>query len=458
MSVLNALQTGYTGLRAASARLETTTHNVSNASTEGFTRKRVDSSTADPLRRGLVFLGQGVRLDGVSRAADPLALGRLLRANGEAGADEARRSALSTFETLFEPSAGASLRQSVDALFAAMQSATADPSDLGLRRSVTTAAQSFATTVNGVARGLADGITERDEVVAATVAQANADLAEVAALDEQIARGGGAAFAAGDLMDRRDAALGRLADALGATAHFEPDGTSTVLVGGHAVVSRGFARTLEVDLTGAAPRLLVSVDEARVDVTRDVHGVVGGELAARADLTSWRDELDATVSALAGALNAQQGAGFTRGGAPGGPVFQLPASGSVAEGLRVDAVLAGDPGAWAFAGAATALAGDGANLAALLAVRDQALVGGRSAGAAMSGLVNRVSSEVSLATSRADGASARLQDARELYANLTSVDLDEEAVSLVQHQTAYAAAAKVVTAADEMLQTLLSLG
>jgi flagellar hook-associated protein 1 FlgK len=247
MSVLNSLTTGFTGLRAASARLETTTHNVTNASTAGFTRKRVDSSTADPVRRGLVFLGQGVRLDGVSRAGDPLALGRLLRTTGDAGAQESHRSALATFETLFEPSAGTSVRQTVDALFSSMQAATADPSDDGLRRNVTMAARSFVDTVNGVAGGLSDGIAERDEVAAARVEAANADLAEVAALNEQIARGGGGTFGPGDLADRRDQALARLADNLGATAHFEPDGTATVLVGGHAAVSRGFARTLELD-------------------------------------------------------------------------------------------------------------------------------------------------------------------------------------------------------------------
>jgi glycosyltransferase involved in cell wall biosynthesis len=65
-----------------------------------------------------------------------------------------------------------------------------------------------------------------------------------------------------------------------------------------------------------------------------------------------------------------------------------------------------------------------------------------------------VGSEVSLATSRADTAGARLQDAQELYANLTSVDLDEEAVSLVQHQTAYAAAAKVIQTADVTVDPL----
>jgi flagellar hook-associated protein 1 FlgK len=457
MSVMNALSTGFTGLRAASAGVETTTHNVSNASTEGFTRKRVDVSTADPVRRGIVFLGQGVRTDGVSRAADPLALSRLLRTTGDAGADEAHRSAISTFEALFEPASGTSVRQSVDAVFAALQAATADPSDSGLRRNVTMAARGFADNVNTVARGLSEGIAERDEVVAQKVAEANADLAEVAALNEQIARGGGGAFGPGDLMDRRDQALGRLADSLGATAHFEADGTATVLVGGHAAVSRSFARTLAVDASGASPEITLSVDDARVVVTNEVSGQIGGEVRARADLVRWRNDLDAVVSGLAAALNAQNGAGFTATGAPGGAVFQLPATGSVAEGLRLDANLAADPGAWAFAGAPTALAGDGGNLAALIAVRDQVVAGGRTAGAALSNLVNTVGSDVALAGSRADTAGARLQDARELYANLTSVDLDEEAVSLIQHQTAYAAAAKVIQTADEMLQTLLSL-
>lgn len=453
MSVLNALTTGFTGLRAASARVETTTHNVTNATTQGYTRQRVDASTADPIRRGLVFLGQGVRLDGVTRAADPLALARLLRSGGEAGADAAHRSALASYEAVFEPASGASVRQSVDALFAAMQAATSDPSDLGLRRSVTTAAQTFVSTVNGAARDLSAGLAERDEAVDARITRANALLAEVASLNERIVRGGGA-----DLQDRRDAALAELADGLGATAHFEADGTATVLVGGHAAVSRDFARTLSIDATGPSPRVLLSVDDAVVDVTRDVSGAVGGELLARADLSSWRDELDAAVDGFAAALNGQHAAGFTRTGAPGGAVFVLPPSGSSAEGLRLDATLAADPGAWAFAGAPTAVAGDGVNLTALLGVRDLAVAGGRTVQAAVSELVNRVSGDVSRVTSRADASDARLQDAEELYSNLTSVDLDEEAVSLVQHQTAYAAAAKVISAADEMLQTLLSLG
>lgn len=457
MSVLNVLSTGFTGLRAASAGIEAVTQNVSNASTEGYTRKRIDLSTIDPVRRGGVWFGQGVKLNGIVRAADPFALTRLLRSTGEAGADEAHRSAIATFESLFEPAAGTSVRQSVDALFAALQAATADPSDPGLRRSATLAAQGFTNSVNTVAEGLTNGITERDELIAQQVSQANADLAQVAALNEQIVRGGALPFGAGDLMDRRDQALARLADSIGAATHFEADGSATVLVGGHAAVSRSVARTLEVDLTGVTPQVTLSVDDSSVVVTGEVAGRVGGELRARADLVRWRTDLDTVVTGLANALNAQNAAGFRPGGGAGGAVFQLPPSGSVAQGIRVDANLAADPNAWAFAGAATALAGDGANLNALIAVRGQVVANGRTAGAALSDLVNLVSADVSLAGSRADTAVARLQDAQEVYSNLSSVDLDEEAVSLLQHQTAYAAAAKVIQTADEMLQTLLSL-
>ena len=43
------------------------------------------------------------------------------------------------------------------------------------------------------------------------------------------------------------------------------------------------------------------------------------------------------------------------------------------------------------------------------------------------------------------------------YNNLTKVDPDEEMINLLQYQAAYEANAKVITAVDEMLQTLLAM-
>ena len=41
--------------------------------------------------------------------------------------------------------------------------------------------------------------------------------------------------------------------------------------------------------------------------------------------------------------------------------------------------------------------------------------------------------------------------------SLTSVDLDQEATSLIEFQAAYQASAKVIRAADELLQSLLAV-
>jgi len=43
------------------------------------------------------------------------------------------------------------------------------------------------------------------------------------------------------------------------------------------------------------------------------------------------------------------------------------------------------------------------------------------------------------------------------YNNLTKVDTDEEMINLLQFQAAYEANAKIITAVDEMLQTLLAM-
>jgi flagellar hook-associated protein 1 FlgK len=458
MSLFDVLGVGRSGLSAATTGLATTTHNVSNATTDGFTRRRVDLATADPIRRGKNWLGQGVQVVGIGRSADNLALGRLLSASSEAQAASTEHSALITFERMFEPSSGTSLRQAVDGLFDAFGAASADPSDMGLRRGVVHAASTLVTTVTGIADGLTQGIEQQDQRVVGSVEQINGDLAEVAALNEAI-RAAGGPLSAGDLADQRDQVLGRLADSVGAVATFEKDGTATVRIADHAAVSGDFARTLAVRETPDGPPVLtLSVDDGWLQITGEVGGELRGNLDAREVLTSWLDELDVLATDLASSLNSQHMGGYTSSGAPGGQLLLLPTEGSPARGLRLSSVIEADPGALAFAGSPEALAGDGGNLQALLELEKADVVGGKPPGEFASALTGRVGSDVSLAATRAEAASATRSDAEELYANLTSVDLDEEAVRLMQYQAAYQAAAKVIQTTDEMLKALMQLG
>ncbi|MEZ4239394.1 MAG: flagellar hook-associated protein FlgK [Myxococcota bacterium] len=458
MSLLNTLSTGLSGLRVASTGIATTTQNVSNATVQGFTRRTADVSTADPIQRGLVWLGQGAKVDGISRAADPFALARLFDSTGDANAASAEHAALSQIEPLFESAMGTSFKGTLDGIFDALTMATADPSDLGLRANVVSALQTFSDAANVLGTGLEAGIADRASSALATVDLVNADLEEVATLNDRILEAGGPGAAA-DLADRRDLALTRLAENIGASVYFERDGSATVRIGGHAAVSGGVARTVgaEDDPLGSGRTVLtLSVDEGAVVIQAD-GGKIGGEMAAQDKLESWLSDLDTLVESVATELNAAHAAGFTPGGASGGDLFTLPGSGSAASGLRVDSALLADPESLAFASTSAGLPGDGGNLSSLIGLQDAAIVNGLRPTDAASQLVTRVGTDVTRASARAESTQATALDAAEVYSNLSAVDLDEEAVSLLQYQAAYQAAAKVIQVTDETLNALMSI-
>src|SRR5262245_2046934 len=61
------LGTGLSSLRALQRALDTTSHNIANVSTEGFTRQRVDFESRKPDQFGNSWIGTGVNASAVRR-------------------------------------------------------------------------------------------------------------------------------------------------------------------------------------------------------------------------------------------------------------------------------------------------------------------------------------------------------------------------------------------------------
>jgi flagellar hook-associated protein 1 FlgK len=67
------LQTGLSGIYSSQAKLNTTSHNIANISTEGYSRQSVLTETAGAERYGDSFIGQGSIVASVERAYDKFA-------------------------------------------------------------------------------------------------------------------------------------------------------------------------------------------------------------------------------------------------------------------------------------------------------------------------------------------------------------------------------------------------
>lgn len=461
MSLLSTLFVGQSGLGAANIGVQTTAANVANAMTPGYTRRVLDQRVASPMSvRGGLLLGQGTQVGMVARNMDRLLGMRRIVEAGNAAASDTLASSLETVESWFDESTTAGVRERVDDFFDALTAGTTDPSDPAYRTAITQAALQLTEAFSRSARGLEAAQAQFAGSLQAELPSVNALLSEVAALNFEIKNAGGDRVA-GDLADRRDQLLRELTEKVGISADLQADGQVTVLLGGHAVVSGDVARTLSFsqETPFEPPRLLISMGKsAALPVTDAVGGQLGGLVEAWDRTQSYLDDLNRYVADFATAFNTAHQAGFDATGAAGQSVFSFSADRPAAS-FAVNPALADDSSRWAFAADAVANAGDGGNLQGLLGLEEQRMFsGGTQSGATwLSGLVSRVGAEIANARSLSDRRSSILSDLDKLAAQMQGVDLDEEAARLELYRTSYEASAKVVSASNNLLGSLLEL-
>jgi flagellar hook-associated protein 1 FlgK len=427
---LSALSTAVTALRASKYKIEVTSHNVANAGSDGFHRQRVETQPGVPRATPYGPLGTGVDIVGVSRTTDAFADMRARATLGEAAglttrADIARRAE----SALDEPDNG--VTASLARIWTAFANWSSRPADAASRQTVMSSLDDLASRVNairGTLDGLADDAATRLGAELRSVNDLTARVAQINAL--------GSAGMPPDMADERDLALDRLAELTGAHSTIHADGTVRVTIGGMPIVDGIRSTPLRLDAT-AGPGVVLHPGGP---VT--LGGTTGGlQQALQRDLPGFRARLDDFVTRTADALNTAHAANLRADGAPGGD-------------LLVDAggVLSVAPTAIGELAAADAAGGvlNGRGAEALANLRG--IVDGFARE-----MVNSIGGDVAMLRRIADTATKVSETAVASRDGLTGVNLDEEMSQLIADQHAYAAAARIVTTVDEMLNVLMNM-
>ena len=124
----SSLSIAVSALKAHSYAIDTTSHNIANAATEGYRRQRVDLKEAYPRRSALGMTGAGVDAVGITRATDKLADLRVRRSSSQVEALNSRQQIATLAEDVFgEPDNG--LTTSMSRLFDAFATLATAPTD-----------------------------------------------------------------------------------------------------------------------------------------------------------------------------------------------------------------------------------------------------------------------------------------------------------------------------------------
>ena len=330
---MSVLGTGLTGLLAFQRALATTSHNIANAATEGYSRQRVELETNNPQRLGPGYVGQGVQMTGIRRLQDEWLDAQLRtsltnNANAATRADFAER----VDNLLADQSTG--LAPTLENFFASVHDVASDPTALPARMVMLNEAATLEGRFESINERLADQRRLVNGQIGTSIEEVNQYAKSVADLNKQIAARSTAGSPPNDLLDRRDTALRELAKKVDVSISPQDDGSVSVFIGnGQALVLGANASELTFSNLSGDPvnwdiglKTTTSSSSQPINITRFMTGgEIGGLLETRTSLLDKaQNELGLTALNLASRFNEQNRLGLDLDGELGGDIFEMP--------------------------------------------------------------------------------------------------------------------------------------
>lgn len=458
-SLLSSIHVALSSIISQQKVIQVTDHNVANANTPGYHRQEAVLSAGVPYGSPGMYsslaaaqMGTGVRVDTIKRASLDMFSRHYRREMGDATRFETQEQVLYQVESIMAELTDEGMINKLDEFWAGWYQLSSDPSSQAYRADLLSSAQSLADGLNRRALELDTVRRNQDVALDQRVNDLNILAENVASLNVQISNVLAVGDSPNDLLDERDRVLEQMSELAGARVSIEESGQALVSIGGHAMVIGDKTFALETYQDAANQNLLAVRWEDGAEFNPPT-GEIPGILDARdTDIVDQLDALDDLASTLIAQVNAVHSTGFGTNNATGLDFFL----GTDALSIEVNSVLEDLDSIAAASGADQP--GDG-SIALSIAQLDEALVmngGTMTMNDYYTGAVADLGLALKKARQNADDrrlVAAALEEQRE---SVIGVSLDEEAANLISAQKTFEASARMMTAIDEMLNTVIN--
>jgi len=247
-SLFNTLSIGYSGLSAAQVEINTTGHNITNAEVDGYTRQRVMTSAAIPLKTQPGQVGNGTQVQDIKRVFDNFVFDRYSSVSSDKEYSDFEKQTLNELSTYFPEIDGVGVKADLAKFYDAWQTFADNPDNdaikVNLAKQTETLTQHIAQTQDQVS-GLQKQVNDQ---LAVNVDEVNSLAKQLADLNTSIntaeAAGG---YSANDLRDKRNVIERNLSRLIGANvkegqiqSNIKVDSNSNTSTGSYTLSVNGF--------------------------------------------------------------------------------------------------------------------------------------------------------------------------------------------------------------------------
>ena len=452
--LVDLLSIAKSALQTHQRALDVTGHNIANAATPGYTRQRLDQTEAIPLRTPQGYVGRGVGDMGVVSSRDTFLDTAYRAEQGNFTQADTLHTLVSQVQTMFNEPTDQALGSALDTLWNGFSDLANDPAGGAQRVAVQNDAAQVVQQLHDLDKGLTSVSNTAATQFTDGVARINQIATQVADLNRQIIASGGGADHAGDLADKRGVLLDELGGLVDTRVYQGNSGSVSVVVGDAMIVENGVAQQLQT-----ATRPGGGLDAMVVGDTRALN-FTSGKLAGLDDVMTVavpkvRSALDTLASSLVTTVNAIHQTGMTNASVTGTNFFDP--AGTTAASIALAPAIAASPAN--IVTGTTAAAGDNTIALQLAGLRTAGVpgLGGSSLGDYYTSIVTDLGTTVANADQQSTSAQVISSGISAQRSSETGVSTNEEMISLITQQQSFAAAAKIVTVADSLLQDLLNM-
>ncbi len=318
---------GLSGLMAFQQALNTTSNNIVNANTPGYSRQRVMLTPETPTPYGDTYVGNGVALQAITRSYDSFLFEQVVQSRSLYHRQETLYSLSSQIDSLLA-SEDAGVTPVLDRFFASTQDVANDPTSIASRQTMIGEAESLVSRFQTLYAQFARQRDSTNAQIGEMVEEVNLYTARIADLNTSIAKANaGTGSAPNELLDQRDQMIDSLASLLDVNTSTQTDGSINISVVAVSIQKKGGnslqleARSnpydrnrTEVGYVGSDPQINIS--------SQLTGGALGGVLEFRRDvLEPAMNALGRTAIGITEAVNAQHRLGMDLNGELGGDFF-----------------------------------------------------------------------------------------------------------------------------------------
>lgn len=450
----NILEIGKSSLYAHQTAINITGQNIANVETEGYSRKVAVFSPSITLLGEKLNLGSGVNIASIQRIRDRYIDNQLSFQNQTLSYWKTMDAKHEILEQIFEEPSSTGLATIMNDFFSSWNELANNPENPSMRDNVIYKGDALAKKINFIEDRLTNLHREISDEIGVEINKFNDYAMQIVEINRKLAyvnkEGGGVS----NLLDERDKLLAKMDEIADINVTENTDGQVNLILNGKVFLQK--AHLIKIDSSKLDENLgHINWEDGSVS-DQASGGKFGALIELREEIIPENlQKLDELAKTMVESVNNIHKSGYGLDGSTGINFFDE--AGLNAHNIHINTQLLSNNEY--LAASSDGNAGGGTNAVQLANLQDQFTMSGNTLTFTdfYANMVTAEGNRRKEATILLDGQEQFVNSLTAYQQSISGISLDEEMTNLIKFQRGYQAAARLITVADEMYETIINL-